>query len=128
MFIKTESWLKKTDDCDGDEMFKISITVDYTTSMFCDPLESKGMYVEVLQDELHEAVEYAQPSNWPRKLQEIWHKLHTCPTSNKWNNVLLPCELIFNLLLSTSHVEQMFSLLKATKAQLWGRPADLHTR
>ena len=76
-----------------------------------------GTCVEVLQDELHKAVEYT----WKylplgqESYRKMWYKLHTGPNSSKWSNVLLLCELVFSLPFSTSRVEQMFSLLKAIK-------------
>ena len=46
---------------------------------------------------------------------KIWYKLHTSPDSSRWPNILMLCELLFSLPISTSRVEQLFSLLKIIK-------------
>lgn len=49
--------------------------------------------------------------------RKTWYKLHTCPDAHKYANVLLLCEFTFNLPFTTSHVEQMFSMLKTVKTK-----------
>ena len=49
------------------------------------------------------------------RYKKIWYKLHTCPDSTKWSNLLQLCHLVFSLPFTTSRVEQIFSMLKVIK-------------
>ena len=58
VFIETQRWVQKEGDGD-EEMHEIYLAVDYKVSIFRAPLEARGLYVDVLQDEVHDAVEFA---------------------------------------------------------------------
>ena len=98
-------------------MNEIYLAVDYIVSTFRAPLEARGLCVDVLQDEVHEAVEFARKylQLSQESYRKIWYKLHTCLNSSRWSNLLMVCELVFSLPFSTSRTEQMFSLLKTIK-------------
>ena len=112
VLIETQGWIQKGET--DDEMAEICVAVDYIVTVFRYPLEAKGINLEGIQDELHEIVEYARRylSLGQEGYRKIWYKLHTCPNSSSWSNVLLVCQLLFSLPFVTSRVEQMFSLLK----------------
>lgn len=101
--------------------------MEYNTSVFHAPLEAKGLCdPSMIQDEVEEVVGYARkylPIH-TESYCKIWYKLHTCPDSHRWPNILLLCKLVFSLPFSTSHVEQLFSLLKIIKNK---HRANLHT-
>ena len=40
-------------------MHEVYLAVDYIVSIFRAPLEARGLCVDVLQDEVHDAVEFA---------------------------------------------------------------------
>lgn len=84
------------------------------------PLESKGMCIASIQDELEEVVDYARKflPLGTLSYRKIWFKLHTCPDSEKWPGVLILSELLFSLPFTTSRVEQIFSRLKNVKTKL----------
>ena len=97
VFIETQSWVQKEGDGD-EEMHEIYLAVDYIVSTFRAPLEARGLCVDVLQDEVHEAIEFA----WrylplgQESFRKIWCKMHTCPNSSSWSNLLMLCELVFS--------------------------------
>ena len=101
--------------------------MEYITSVFCTPLEAKGLCDRsMLQDEVEEVVGYVRqylPID-TESYRKIRYKLHTCPDSRRWPNILLVCELVFSIPFSTSRVEQLFSQLKIIKTK---RRANLHT-
>lgn len=70
----------------------------------------------MLQDEV-EDVSYARKylPVGSENYHKIWYKIHT--SSGRWPNILMLCELLFSLPISTSHVEQLFSLLKVIKTK-----------
>ena len=72
-----------------------------------------------VQDAIEEAVDYARTylSLVTQSYRRIWYKLHTCPNSGRWPNILLLCELVFSLPFTTCRVEQMFSLLRVVKTK-----------
>ena len=82
---------------------------------FAQVREAKGMCVASLQDEVEDVVSYARKyiPVGSENYRKIWYKLHT--SSSRWPNILMLCELLFSLPISTSHVEQLFSLLKVIK-------------
>ena len=78
------------------------------------PLETKGVVIATLQDEVEEVVEHAR-SYLDIGWSEYWYKLYTCPDKGKWPNLLKLCALAFSLPFSNGRVEQIFSLLKVVK-------------
>ena len=127
VFLETQSWQKKDPSSDDEEnMAEIKAAVEYLISVFRAPLESRDVCIATIQEEIEEAVEYARRylAIGTESYRRIWYKLHTCPDAHKWPNVLLLCELIFSLPFTTSHVEQMFSMLKTIKTK---RRTSLHT-
>ena len=95
--------------------------VEYLISIFHIPLEAKGMCVASIQDEVEDVVSYAR--KYLPIGSEIWYKLHTSPDSSRWPNILMLCELLFSLPISTSRVEQLFSSLKMIKTK---RQTSIH--
>ena len=125
-FLETQSWQKKDTGDDGEEdMADIRASVQCLISTFRIPLESRGVCIATIQDELEEAVEYARKylSIGRESYKKIWYKLHTCPDSSKWSNVLQLSKLVFSLPFTTSRVEQIFSKLKVVKTS---RRTSLH--
>ena len=129
-FVETQSWLQKSDhsseDDGNDGLLDIREAVEYIISVFHAPLEAKGLCdPSMLQNEMEKVVEYAR-KYLPigiESYRKIWYKLHTCPDSRRWPNILLLCELVFSLPFSTSRVEQLFSQLKIIKTK---RRTNLH--
>lgn len=83
------------------------------------PLESfvsisgvRAMCMASIHGDIQEAVEYARRCLPIAKesYRKIWYKLHTCPDSSKWSNLLQLSELVLSLPFTTSRVEQIFSL------------------
>ena len=130
-FLDTQSWLKRNDPSSEDTecdvgMIEIRAALDRIVSTFRAPLESKGVSLETIQDELEEAVDYARTylPIGTESHRRVWYKLHTCPDTSKWPNLLFVCTLTFSLPFSTSRVEQTFSMLKIVKTK---RRTSLHT-
>ena len=110
----------------GDEdMADIRAAVQRLISTFRTPLESRGVCMATIQDELEEAVEYARKclAIGRESYRKMWYKLHTCPGSSKWSNLLQLSKLVFSLPFTTSRVEQIFSKLKVIKTS---RRTGLH--
>ena len=124
VFLETQNWLCKCDNID--DISEIKAAVEQVITHFRIPLEAKGVSVEVIQDEIEEAVQYARKylAIDTKSYKKIWYTLHTCPDSRKWPNVLLLCELLFSLPIATSRVEQTFSIVKVVKTK---RRTSLHT-
>ena len=78
-------------------MDEVKKAVEYFISHFRIPLESKGVSLEAIHDEV-EVVYYAQRYLEINKLdyREAWYKLLTCPDSCKWLNISDLCELAFS--------------------------------
>lgn len=127
VFLDTQSWAKQSqpvtdtedefdsnDDCSLAEVKK---AVDHIASHFRLPLETKGVSLFSLQDEVEEAVEYARAylDISHTEYRKVWYKLYSCPDAKKWPNILSLCELSFSLPFSNSRVEQIFSSLKTLK-------------
>ena len=95
-------------------MAEIKAAVEHIITVFCTPLESRGVCIATIQDVVEEAVEYARRylAIGSDSYKRVWYKLHVCPDAHKWPNLLLLCDLIFSLPFTSSRVEQMFSLLK----------------
>lgn len=127
VLVETQSWQQKDPDAEDDEnMTELQAAVQYITSAFHAPLESKEVCVSAIQDELEQAVEYAR-AYLPiatESYRKVWYTLHTCPDARKWPNLLSLCELAFSLPFTTSRVEQMFSMLNTIKTK---RRTSLHT-
>ena len=94
--------------------------MEHITSVFQSPLEVKGVAIESIQDEVEEVVDYARKYLLigTYRYKVIWYKLHTCPDSRRWPNVLLLCELVFSLPYSNSCAQQIFSSLKSIKTMI----------
>ena len=65
LFLETQSWLQRNDpsndDPDGDDgLANIRAASDLIITAFRAPLESKGVALETIQEELEEAVGYAR--------------------------------------------------------------------
>jgi len=125
VFLETQSWQSSfskdsSDDHDGmldlDDFAEIRAAVEYIISIF---LEAKGMCVASIQDKVEDAVSYARKYRTigSENYCKIWHKLHTSPDSSRWPNILMLCQLLLSLPISTSCVEQLFSLLKVIKTK-----------
>ena len=130
-FLDTQSWLKRNDSSSEDPecdvgMIEIRAALDLIVSTFRAPLESKGVSLEMIQDELEEVVDYARTylPIGTESYRRVWYKLHICPDSSKWPNLLFVCELTFSLPFTTSRVEQTFSMLKIVKTK---RRTSIHT-
>jgi len=113
VLFETQSWqisFSKDSSDDHDGMLDLDD--------FAKVRAAKGMCVALLQDEV-EDVSYAKKyiPVGSENYRKIWYKLHT--SSSRWPNILMLCELLFSLPISTSHVEQHFSLLKAIKTKRW---------
>ena len=78
------------------------------------------MCIATIQDEVEEVVDYARKYLPIGTIcyRKIWFKIHTCPNSERWPNVLLLSEFLFILPFTTSRVEQIFSRLKNVKTKL----------
>lgn len=124
--IETQSWQARNDSAANGSLVDIKAAVDYIVQVFREPLESRGMCIATIQDELEEAVEYARQylAIGTESYRAIWYKLHTSPNAGKWSNLLMLCELIFSLPFTTSRVEQMFTMLKTMKTK---RRTSLYT-
>lgn len=128
MFLETQSWQKSfsegsSGDYDGmlesDDFAEVRAAVDYIISVPHIPLEAKGMCAASIQDEIEDVVSYARKylQISSENYRKIWYKLHTSPDSSRWPNILILSELLFSLPISTSRVEQLFSLLKVIKTK-----------
>ena len=88
-FLETQNWQEKDTGNDSvEDMVDIRAAVQCLVSMFRTPLESRGVCIATIQDELEEAVEYARKYLGTESYRKIWYKLHTCPDSSKWSNLL----------------------------------------
>ena len=128
VFLETQSWQKSfsegsSGDHDGmlepDDFAEVRAAADYIVSFFRIPLEAKGMCAASIQDEVEDVVSYARKylQISSENYRKIWYKLHTSPDSSRWPNILILSELLFSLPISTSRVEQLFSLLKIIKTK-----------
>ena len=91
--------------------------MEHIATHFRVPLESKGVSLAALQDEVEEAVEYARMylDISRTEYRKVWYKLYSSPDAQKWSNILSLCELSFSLPFSNGRVEQIFSSLKILK-------------
>ena len=123
VFIDTENWQQRDLLGSDDGLSNIRTAVDKVLSIFLPPLEAKEMCAAVIEDEVEDILEHARTIG-TESYRAIWYKLHTCPNSNKWPNILMLCELVFSLPFTTSRVEQIYSRLKVIKTKI---RTSLHT-
>lgn len=126
VFLETQSSFSASEGIGGhhgatgmlesDDFVEVRTAVDLIVSSFRIPLEAKGMCTESIQNEV-EDVSYARQylPIGSENYHKMWYKLYTSPDSSRWPNILILSELLFSLPLSTSCVEQLFSLLKVIK-------------
>lgn len=121
-FIETRGWTCRERECEDEDtsVGEVKKAVEHITSVFLAPLEAKSVAIESIQDEVEEAVDYARKYllSGTDSYKTTWYKLHTCPDSRKWPNILLLCELVFSLPFSNSRVEQIFFSLKTIKTKI----------
>ena len=119
VFLETQSWQKShsddcSDDCDeildlDDHFAEVRTAVKHIISIFRVPLKAKGMCVASIQDKVEDVVSYARKYLLigSENYHKIWYKLHSSPDSSRWPNILILCELLFSLPISTSRVEHI---------------------
>ena len=64
---------------------------DVITTTFKEPLHTSGVNLLGLQDEMEEAVKYAQQylSIEREKCHKVWYNIHICADASRWANVLV---------------------------------------
>ena len=111
VFMETQSWQKSYSDAYSDardeildDFAEVRTAVEYIISTFRILLQAKGMCVASIQDEV-EDVSYARKylPIGSENYRKIWYKLHTSSDSSRWPNILILCELLFSLPISTSN-------------------------
>ena len=95
----------------GSSLVEVKRAAEHIITHFRVPLESKGVILATIQDEIEEIVDYGRKYLDINKLDyhEAWYKLLSCPDAQKWTNVAGLCELAFSLPFSNNRVEQIFS-------------------
>jgi len=129
VFIETQNWAARFDagnnesgeehsneDCSINEVKR---AVEFLTSHFRIPLESKGVALDAIHDEVEDIIYYARRYFAINQLdyREAWYLLLTCPDSYKWSSIAGLCELAFSLPFSNGRVEQIFSSMKTIKTE-----------
>ena len=119
-FLDTQTWcpVAITDSDSEDEVvIEVQNAVDIIATTFREPLETVGVQLLELQDEITDVLEYSRQylSVEREGYKSVWCKLHVCPDAVRWKNVLLLCELCFSLPFSNGCIERMFSALKLVK-------------
>ena len=130
-FLETQNWAVRSTvhgtDTDVNEMddltdvdsslVEVKRAAEHIITHFRVPLESKGVLLATIQDEVEEIVHYGRKYLDINKLdyREAWYKLLSCPDAQKWANVASLCELAFSLPFSNGRVEQIFSSMKLIK-------------
>ena len=128
-FLETQNWAiqsivhssdkdKQDHSSDSDSsLIEVKNAAEHIITHFRIPLESKGVALAAIQDEIEEIVDYARKYLDIYKLdyRETWYKLLSCPDSQKWSNVSSLCELAFSLPFSNGRVEKFFSSMKVIK-------------
>ena len=128
-FLETQNWAIRSTvhSSDKDEhdhssdsdssLIEVKNAAEHIITHFRIPLESKGVALAAIQDEIEEIVDYARKYLDIYKLdyREAWYKLLSCPDSQKWSNVSSLCELAFSLPFSNRRIEQIFSSMKVIK-------------
>jgi len=121
VFLDTQSWIKRQpSDSDIEEdtsLEQVSDAIELLCSHFREPLESGGVEIPVLRDEVEDVVIYAREylSIETVNYRKVWYNLFVCPNCSDWPNVLLLCKLAFSLPFSNARAEQIFSSLKYLK-------------
>lgn len=130
VFLDTQTWRPvacataaidsdtESESSPGDKSLQeVLSAVELIATTFQEPLESVGVSLLVLQDEVTEAVEYARSylSIEIEPYHKVWYKLYVSPDASKWENLLVLCELCFSLPFTNGSVERMFSTLKLVK-------------
>ena len=115
--VSGESDSESESSANDKSLAEVTVAVDFIATTFREPLEAVGVNLLTLQDQITEVVEYAR--NYllieTEDYHRMWYKLHVCPDSNRWANVLVLCELCFSLSFSNGTVERVFSALKLIK-------------
>ena len=130
-FLETQNWAVRSiihgTDTDVNEMndltdldsslVEVKRAAEHIITHFRVPLESKGVILATIQDEIEEIVDYGRKYLDINKLdyREAWYKLLSCPDAQKWTNVAGLCELAFSLPFSNGRVKQIFSSMKLIK-------------
>ena len=120
-FLETQNWAVRSTihgmDTDVNEMNDLTVldsslvevkrAAEYIITNFRVPLESKGVILATIQDEVEEIVDYGCKYLDINKLdyREAWYKLLSCPDAQKWTNVAGLCELAFSLPFLNGRVE-----------------------
>ena len=98
-------------------MKSVKEAVEHLSTQFREPLETAGVGLASLLDEIEDAVEYAR--KYLRieldGCQRIWYKLHIAPDAVRWQNILALSDLCFSLPFTTAQVERIFSMMKIIK-------------
>ena len=130
-FLETQNWAvqstvhgtnssqSETDDLSDDDssLVEVKNAAEHIIIHFRIPLESKGVILATIQDEIEKIVDYGCKYLDINKLDycEAWYKLLSCPDAQKWTNVSSLCELAFSLPFSNGRVEQIFLSMKIIK-------------
>ena len=128
-FLETQNWATQSiaHSSDKDEqdhssnsdssLIEVKNATEHIITYFRIPLDSKGVVLAAIQDEIEERVDYARKYLDIYKLdyREAWYKLLSCPDAQKWSNVPSLCEVAFSLPFSNGRVEQFFSSMKVIK-------------
>ena len=117
LFLDTQSWQDTDDNAGEDRICEVKSALLKIIDTFRPPLEAKGADLSAILDEVEEVVEYSREylRIGSDSYKRIWYQLHTSPDAVKWPNILLLCQLLFSLPISTAKVERLFSILKVTK-------------
>ena len=124
--VSGESDSESESSANDKSLAEVTVAVDLIATTFREPLEAVGVNLLTLQDQITEVVVYARNylSIETEDYHRVWYKLHVCPDSNRWANVLVLCELCFSLPFSSGTVERVFSALKLIKTD---RRTRLHS-
>ena len=122
VFLDTRSWTAPRVSIDSaglgsDDKAEIREAMEYTVTIFREPLEAKGACIFSLQDEIDEIVDFYRKylESQGEDYRKVWYKLCTAHDARKWPNVILVSELLFSLPFTNSIVERAFSAMKIVK-------------
>ena len=122
VFLDTRSWTAPRVSIDSaglgsDDKAEIREAMEYTVTIFREPLEAKGACIFSLQDEIDEIVDFYRKylESQGEDYRKVWYKLCTAHDARKWPNVMLVSELLFSLPFTNSIVERAFSAMKIVK-------------
>ena len=124
--VSGESDSESESSANDKSLAEVTVAVDLIATTFRELLEAVGVNLLTLQDQITEVVEYARNylSIEMEDYHRVWYKLHVCPDSNRWANVLVLCEKCFSLPFSNGTIERVFSALKLIKTD---RRTRLHS-